>query len=136
MNGGSCFAPTAAEGGGARCVCAEGFSGESCEVEPEKRRVSAASGDAFEWSFVPRFHASSFAELPTLRHVGREFDIVVWEEVFDSPSHVSICISELLFDSSAELTGSLKLGNVLVFVQLIHSPMRTKNQLYKNPNIA
>ena len=35
-----------------------------------------------------------------------------------------------------ELIGSLKLGNVWVFVQLIHRPTRTKNQLYKNPNIA
>ena len=36
-------------------------------------RVSAG-GDAFDWSFVPRFHGGegSFAELPTLRHVGRE----------------------------------------------------------------
>ena len=35
-----------------------------------------------------------------------------------------------------ELIGSLKLGNVLVFVQLIHRPRRPKNQRYKNPNIA
>ena len=35
-----------------------------------------------------------------------------------------------------ELIGSLKLGNVWVFVQLIHRPTRNKNQLYKNPNIA
>ena len=35
-----------------------------------------------------------------------------------------------------ELIGSLKLGNVWVFVQLIHRPRRTKNQLYKKPNIA
>ena len=36
-------------------------------------RVSA-SGDVFDWSFVPRFHGGegSFAELPTLRHVGRD----------------------------------------------------------------
>ena len=38
--------------------------------------------------------------------------------------------------SSSELMGSLKLGNVWVFVQLIHRPTRTKHQLYKNPNIA
>ena len=36
----------------------------------------------------------------------------------------------------SELIGSLKFGNVLVFVHLIHRPMRTKNQLYKNLNIA
>ena len=32
--------------------------------------------------------------------------------------------------------GSLKLGNVWVLVQLIHRPTRTKNWLYKNPNIT
>ena len=37
---------------------------------------------------------------------------------------------------SPELIGGLKLGNVCVFVQLIHGPTRTTNQLYKNPNIA
>ena len=37
---------------------------------------------------------------------------------------------------SAELMGSLKLGNVWVFVQLIHRPRRAKNQQYNNPNIA
>ena len=31
---------------------------------------------------------------------------------------------------------SLKLGYVWVFVQLICRPMRTKNQLYKSPNMA
>ena len=36
----------------------------------------------------------------------------------------------------AELMGSLKLGNVWVFVQLIHRARRTKNQMYKNPNFA
>ena len=36
----------------------------------------------------------------------------------------------------AEVSGILELGNVWFFVQLIHRPMRTKNQLYKNPNIA
>ena len=40
------------------------------------------------------------------------------------------------YKNSPELIGSLKLGNVWVFVQLIHRPMRAKNQLYKNPNIA
>ena len=30
----------------------------------------------------------------------------------------------------------MKLGNVGVFVQLIHRPRRTKNQLYRNPNLA
>ena len=30
----------------------------------------------------------------------------------------------------------LELGNVWVLVQLIHRPMRTKNQLNQNPNIA
>ena len=38
--------------------------------------------------------------------------------------------------SLAELIGSLKLGNVRVFVQLIHRPTRNKNQMYKIPNIA
>ena len=32
--------------------------------------------------------------------------------------------------------GSLKLGNVLVFVQLIFGPFWPMNQLNKNPNIA
>ena len=31
---------------------------------------------------------------------------------------------------STELIGSLKLGKVWVFLQLIHRPTRTKNQLY------
>ena len=36
----------------------------------------------------------------------------------------------------SELMGCLKLGNVWVFLQLIQREMRTKNQLYKKPNIA
>ena len=32
-----------------------------------------------------------------------------------------------------EVSGILELGNVWVFVQLIHRPIRTINQLYKNP---
>ena len=35
-----------------------------------------------------------------------------------------------------ELIGSLKLGNVWVFDQLICRQRRTKNELYKIPNIA
>ena len=42
----------------------------------------------FDWSFVPRFHGDSFAELPTLRHVGREFDIVVWFLAYDTDAGV------------------------------------------------
>ena len=38
--------------------------------------------------------------------------------------------------SLPELIGSLKLDNVWVFLQLIHRPTRTQNQLYKNQNIA
>ena len=38
--------------------------------------------------------------------------------------------------SSPELIRSLKLGNVWVFVQLIHRQTRAKNQLYKNQNIS
>ena len=38
--------------------------------------------------------------------------------------------------SYPELMGSLKLGNVWVLVQLLHRQTRTKNQLYKNPNIT
>ena len=69
LNGGSCLATAA---GVVECACAEGHTGERCEVR-ERTRVSA-SGDVFDWSFVPRFHGGegSFAELPTLRHVGRE----------------------------------------------------------------
>ena len=37
---------------------------------------------------------------------------------------------------SAELIGSLKLGNVWAFVRPIHRPTRTKIQLCKSPNIA
>ena len=36
----------------------------------------------------------------------------------------------------ADLIESLKLGNVWVFVQLIHWPTRTTNQQSKNPNIT
>ena len=43
---------------------------------------------------------------------------------------------KVIIKVNAELIGSLKLGNVWVFVQLIHRPTWTKNQLYKNPNIA
>ena len=35
-----------------------------------------------------------------------------------------------------ELIGSLKLGNVWVFVQLIHWPRRPKNHVYKKPNVT
>ena len=35
-----------------------------------------------------------------------------------------------------EIIGSLKLGNVWVFLQLIYRQLRTKNQLYLNPNIS
>ena len=35
-----------------------------------------------------------------------------------------------------EVSGILELSNVWVVVQLILRPMRTKNQLYKNPNSA
>ena len=38
--------------------------------------------------------------------------------------------------SEAELIGSLELGNVWVFVQLIYRPRRTNNQLYNNQNIS
>ena len=38
--------------------------------------------------------------------------------------------------SGAELMGSLKLGNVWDFVQLIHRLMRTKNLLHKEQNIV
>ena len=43
---------------------------------------------------------------------------------------------EFRYDESQRYQESLVLGNDWVFVQLIHRPMRTKNQLYKNPNIA
>ena len=35
----------------------------------------------------------------------------------------------------SEISGILELGNVWVFVQLIHRPMRTKNQLYKTQTL-
>ena len=35
-----------------------------------------------------------------------------------------------------ELMGSLELGNVLVFVQLIDGQMQAKKSAVKNPNIA
>ena len=41
-----------------------------------------------------------------------------------------------LLAESPEVVRSLKLGNVWVFVQLIHRPRRTESQLYKNQNIA
>ena len=34
--------------------------------------------DSYDWSFVPRFTGDSFLELPTLKHVGKEFEIEVW----------------------------------------------------------
>ena len=37
---------------------------------------------------------------------------------------------------STKVSEILELGNVWVFVQLIDRPTRTKNQLYKNQNIA
>ena len=40
---------------------------------------------------------------------------------------------QLQVDSSAEVSGILELGNVWVFVQLIHRPIRTKNQVHKKP---
>ena len=71
LNGGSCLATAA---GVVECACTEGHSGERCEVSERTRARVSASGDVFDWSFVPRFHGGeeSFAELPTLRHVGRE----------------------------------------------------------------
>ena len=41
-----------------------------------------------------------------------------------------------ILDISADVMRSLKLGNVWVFVKLVHRPRRTENQLYKNPSIA
>ena len=57
---------------------------------------------------------------------------------------ITLCVSQKVYTqgkdaycvSYAEVSVILELGNVWVFVQLIHRPMRTKNQLYKNSNIA
>ena len=51
--------------------------------------------------------------------------------VFCHPIHM---IRVYFYVALTELIGSLKLGNV--WIQLIHRLTRTKNQLYKNPNIA
>ena len=45
-------------------------------------------------------------------------------------------INLLTGESGSELIGSLKLGNVWVFVQQIFCPLWPMNQLNKNPNIA
>ena len=45
-------------------------------------------------------------------------------------------INLLTGESGSELIGSLKLGNVWVFVQQIFCPRWPMNQLNKNPNIA
>ena len=58
-------------------------------------------------------------------------DSVTWVTFSDSYGNKWVWKS----DSWPVLIGSLKLRNVWVFVQLIHRPTRTKNQLYKNPNI-
>ena len=47
------------------------------------------------------------------------------------PKRCKTKLFDLPNESYSELIGSLKLGNVSVFVQLIHWPRRTKNQLSK-----
>ena len=54
------------------------------------------------------------------------------EGPFPRPGRHKLC----KIKKCTEMIGSLKLGNVWVFVKLISRPIRTKNQLYKNPNIA
>ena len=56
MNGGSCFA-TASAGGAFKCVCAEGFSGGSCEVDQRRRRMMgqfgpSGGGGVFDWEAI------------------------------------------------------------------------------------
>ena len=60
---------------------------------------------------------------------------------FPSLAHFFLCVVVALGPSddgrfSPELVGSLKLGNVLVFVQLIFGPHWPMNQLNKKSNIA
>ena len=50
--------------------------------------------------------------------------------------HRQVSRSQSIPTRGPELMGSLKLGNVWIFVQLFHRPLRNQNQLYKNPNIA
>ena len=57
------------------------------------------------------------------------------EEVAEEGA-VNLHMTVEILEGVDEVSGILELGNVWVFVQLIHRPMRTKNQLYKNPNIA
>ena len=58
-------------------------------------------------------------------------NIAVWRGVWGYAFYYFTLVS-----SSPELTGSLKLGNVWVFVWLIFCPRWPMNQLNKNPNIA
>ena len=73
MNGGSCFATAAAYGGGVKCLCADGYSGERCEMR-KKTRVSV-SGDTFDWSFVPRFHGQGRQFSRGCRHSALIMDV-------------------------------------------------------------
>ena len=63
--------------------------------------------------------------LRKLRRCCRPFDS---GRIAGSATRVSMLAS--VPSSSPELIGSLKLGNVWVFLQLCHRPTRTKNQLY------
>ena len=45
------------------------------------------------------------------------------------------CSTKHKVTSSTEVSGIPELGNLWVLVQLIHRPMRTKNQLYKTQTL-
>ena len=64
---------------------------------------------------------------------------IIDEEKTGFKSHFSGSLRLVLASFAAsfpEVSGILELGNVWVYVQLIHRPMRTKNQLHQKPNIA
>ena len=50
--------------------------------------------------------------------------------------HREVHLTTKLRNVSLEVSEILELSNVWVFVQLIHRQSKTKNQLYKNPNIS
>ena len=72
-------------------------------------------------------------DFPFYGHVVSKFYITTHGFLSFAPRNEWLPAAEMRL---AELIGSLKLGSVRIFVQLNYRQTRTKNQLYKNPNIA
>ena len=66
-----------------------------------------------------------------LQTMGPRLSLVPAQPQWTCASQSHVRISDI-----PELLGSLKLGNVRVFVQLIFGPCWPMNQINKNPNIA